>query len=267
MVAGECGFESRPGYSFRKTSLTVKLQIASDMHLEFYAGNTPKALRIINQMPHLADTLILAGDICSLARIEASEVLLRAFCDKWKNVLYVPGNHEFYGTSIEKGHQALEQLTLELDNLHWLRPQAVVWLGDRRFIGDTLWFADGPMNWHYGKQMNDFRQILDARMAYDRNTEARGWFEQELAPGDIVVTHHLPSYALVQDLYKGDPLNVFYANNLDSLIADRKPALWVHGHTHVHHDRVLGETRVVANAKGYPHETLATWDKGMAVEV
>jgi len=50
----------------------------------------------------------------------------------------------------------------------------------------------------------------------------------------------------------GSPYNIFYANELDLLIEDKKPALWLHGHTHESRDYKIGKTRIICNPRGYP---------------
>ena len=42
-----------------------------------------------------------------------------------------------------------------------------------------------------------------------------------------------------------------YASDLDMLIEDRQPRLWIHGHVHQALDRTIGVTRVVCNPLGY----------------
>ncbi|MCB1999889.1 MAG: metallophosphoesterase family protein, partial [Rhodoferax sp.] len=70
----------------------MKLNILSDLHLGFAAMEPPR---------NDADVIILAGDIGRPALATAWAAALD------KPVLYVPGNHEFYGDSIDG---TLEQL-------------------------------------------------------------------------------------------------------------------------------------------------------------
>jgi predicted phosphodiesterase len=72
----------------------MKIQLASDLHLEFLARDFPGE-RLITPAPD-ADVLILAGDIAVGA--EAVEL----FADWPVPVLYVAGNHESYGRDIEE---------------------------------------------------------------------------------------------------------------------------------------------------------------------
>ena len=55
-------------------------------------------------------------------------------------------------------------------------------------------------------------------------------------------------------MYAESPINRFFVSDETPLILDKKPRLWVHGHTHLTCDYMLGETRVVCNPHGYPKE-------------
>ena len=71
---------------FLKRNRTLKLNILSDLHLGFGAFDRP-----VND----ADVVILAGDISRPREAAAWAMRFR------KPVLYVLGNHEFYGSSID----------------------------------------------------------------------------------------------------------------------------------------------------------------------
>jgi hypothetical protein len=68
----------------------------------------------------------------------------------------------------------------------------------------------------------------------------------------VVVTHHLPSQRCVAPQWAGHPLNPFFVCELDALIQERRPAIWIHGHTHDSVDVRVGETRILCNPFGYP---------------
>ena len=76
----------------------MRMQIVSDLHLEFG-----------NPVPGLAagvDVVVLAGD---LAEIRHPWLLAEAV-QAWEgaeHILYVPGNHEYYGSDIDEGRQIL----------------------------------------------------------------------------------------------------------------------------------------------------------------
>lgn len=78
----------------------MKLQIASDLHLEFLPSDWP-ATGLVEPHPD-ADLLVLAGDIHNGIRA------IELFKDCPVPVLYVPGNHEFYGEAWEDVREALK---------------------------------------------------------------------------------------------------------------------------------------------------------------
>jgi Icc-related predicted phosphoesterase len=53
---------------------------------------------------------------------------------------------------------------------------------------------------------------------------------------------------------------------MDQEIAQVQPKLWVHGHTHIPCDWKAGETRVLCNPFGYPHE-MADFPPEVIVEI
>lgn len=69
----------------------------------------------------------------------------------------------------------------------------------------------------------------------------------------VVVTHHTPSFASCADEYKHDTLmNGGYHSELSEFILDRPQIkVWLHGHTHVDLDYMIGPTRVICNPRGY----------------
>jgi len=100
----------------------MKLNILSDLHLGFEAFERP-----VND----ADVVVLAGDI---ARPREAAAWASGFD---KPVLYVPGNHEFYGGSIDGAAAELAQLC-DGTGVHLLNDREVV-IGGVRFLGTTLW--------------------------------------------------------------------------------------------------------------------------------
>jgi predicted phosphodiesterase len=235
----------------------MKLYVLSDLHLEF-APFTP---------PYVdCDVVVLAGD---------TDLKLRGI--RWametfpgKPILYVFGNHEFYGEKwprlIEKGRmlaagtnvRILENDTFEIDG--W------------RFFGATLWSdfqITGDVTESSAKaalEMTDFRYIrhwpsikrfspAHARQAHEMSLAAMRKF---LLSGDrqrsVVITHHAPSAQSLPEAYKTDSTSGAYASNLTPLITEFGPRLWIHGHVHVPWDYHITETRVMANPRGYPGE-------------
>lgn len=226
----------------------VRILVASDVHTEFHADHGQSFFDDLG--PRDVDLVVLAGDIAVGPEIP---VALGMVCQRFAgaDVVYVHGNHEFYGTN----RAAVLAWTAEAEranpNLHVLDCR-VVTLRGRRVLGAPLWFRRDAAALQLKRAMNDFNRIEGFESwVFAENARAAAFFAEELRAGDIVVTHHLPAEESVSPQYRGHPLTPFFLCDVSELIAERGPALWVHGHTHDTLDYRLGETRVVCNPFGY----------------
>ena len=234
----------------------MKLNILSDLHLGLGALDPPSGD---------ADLVIIAGDVARPKDAMAWASRLA------KPVLYVAGNHEFYGGSIDGTLAELRRLSAGT-GIRVLDDDEVV-LGGVRFLGSTLWtdfmlFGDGERRaaaMREGRRfMRDFSRIR-AREADDavftpEDAAARfavhtRWLARRLAqPFDgptVVITHHAPSRRSIHPRYAESPLNACFVSDAEHLIEGSGAALWIHGHTHDSFDYVVGATRVVCNPRGY----------------
>lgn len=253
----------------------MKIQIVSDIHL----GLAPCAIPNVG-----ADLLVLAGDIHR--PVEA----LHWAKDLAIPIVYVPGNHEYYGSSLPATDRLLRELT-QGSNVTLL-DCAEKRIGGVRVLGATLWtdfrlYGDDP---ECEKAMDEARRFS---RDFTRITVDEGgletlspmhcatlfmchasWLETRLAePFDgatVVVTHFAPSAGSVAPRFAGSPLNACFVSNLDALVAKSGAALWVHGHTHDSFDYHIKGTRVLANPRGYVQNGKAensAFDPGLTVEV
>ena len=67
----------------------------------------------------------------------------------------------------------------------------------------------------------------------------------------VVVTHHLPSFALVAPEYKTSPITCAFATDLTDRIEAEGPDYWIYGHSHRNIDAQIGSTRLLSNQLGY----------------
>ena len=67
----------------------------------------------------------------------------------------------------------------------------------------------------------------------------------------VVVTHHLPSLAVVAPQHKDSLLNSAFATELGDFIADSRIDVWIFGHSHANEEATIGNTRLVSNQLGY----------------
>jgi Icc-related predicted phosphoesterase len=70
----------------------------------------------------------------------------------------------------------------------------------------------------------------------------------------VVITHYLPSLQSVLPQFQMSDSGRFFLGDVDSIIVERKPRLWLHGHTHNSADYQYERTRVICNPFGY------SWD-------
>lgn len=246
----------------------MKLQIMSDLHLEFGGEFSPS----FND----TDVVILAGDI------HIGNKGLDFIKKINKPVIYVVGNHEYYRHDITEINKQLSNH--QQSNYYFLNNSSVEFEGVR-VLGCTLWTdfclygeerQDESMN-QADWQMNDYRQIkLNGSELRPKDTlalhrESVRWLEKELQKPfeghTVVVTHHSPSEKSVPERFKGSGLNPAFASNLEWLM--RKGVdLYVHGHTHDSFDYLVGNTRVVCNPRGYVgYETNKDFDDNLIIEV
>jgi len=71
----------------------------------------------------------------------------------------------------------------------------------------------------------------------------------------------------VPDEFRNNPVNPAYASNLDELILQYQPDIWIHGHMHRPADYFIGKTRVICNPRGYPEQFGNGFNRELVVEV
>src|ERR1700677_2814685 len=124
----------------------MKIRVLSDLHLEFAAWTPPAAD---------ADVVVLAGDIHIGARgLEWAREQFPSL-----PVIYVSGNHEFYGGQMQQVSGALRAAAQSLD-IDVLDTGELA-LDGTRFLGATLW-TDFAL---YGTGPRLLRSMDDARRA------------------------------------------------------------------------------------------------------
>lgn len=244
----------------------TKLLIYSDLHLEKSDFHADRAA------VEAADIVVLAGDIHE----GAAGVAWARNSFASKPIVYVAGNHEFFGAA-QEWNRTLDELreSARIQDVHFLEDSAIE-IASTRFLGCTLWtdFA-----YHGADRVDELRHqadnqfadylairadanihtgLLTTTLSISRHQESLAWLRQELAASDprntVVITHHFPHQKSCPSRYATAPMTAAYGSNIEpELIA--RAGLWIHGH--VHHNvnyLVEGEgrsARVVANPRGY----------------
>lgn len=242
----------------------MKLLVLSDLHFESHAGVESS---LINSFPRDGfDVVVLAGDIVS--GVQSEEVLMQ-LCDHFSPhpIIFVRGNHELWHSRRQTSASMLRGIERRKSNFTWLENETVVVQG-QKFAGTTMWFRQSPFGDTQSRDWPDFKLIENfGDWVYKANKEALEFLRQNVASDSVVITHHLPTEHVVHEKYKGDPFNCFYVCNVENVILDKKPPLWIHGHTHESVDCVVGDTRIVCNPMGHPTEKNVLFSKSMIVEV
>lgn len=248
----------------------MRLLIYSDVHLD-RRGFKP-LLADGTRADANADVVVLAGDIDEGTR--GFRWARETFPDK--PVIYVAGNHEFYGQHWGRHLDDMREAALQHDIL-FLEADGID-LGGVRFLGCTLWtdfelFGEEKKKFSIYQakvRMNDYQEIkisrtpemywVSGKLLIPEITMARhrgsvDWLAGKLAKGDpsrtVVVTHHAPHALSVPAQFQGDALTPAYASDLTRLLSADKCAVWIHGHMHDSCDYQVNGTRVICNPRGY----------------
>ena len=234
----------------------MKLHLISDVHAEAlteYERPLPTAK---------ADVCVLAGDICTIYREDKFEAYLRAIKDRFDEVLWVAGNHEFYRSNydlaLERMAALAERTGVRLLDIE-LGTERFEYKGIR-FFGSTLWTdcMNGAAAPHVEYSLNDYRLIGDmtterSMAIHQRTAEAIDW------DADVVITHHCPIVIEHRRFPISDITYGFCNTGLEQQITDSNLKFWLYGHTHDSRYVDLNGTHIVSNQQGYPRQA---WQSG-----
>jgi len=226
--------------------LRLKILILSDLHLEFHRDCGKSFAKSLDKS---IDAVILAGDICTIESISAYDYLCEHFYPK--PIVAVLGNHEFYKSSFDEVVSSFSSITKKHSNFNLLNNSHVT-IDEQRFIGSTMWFPQTPQTILLKNNLNDFNLIKDfGKWVYQENAKSVRFLKENLTAKDIVISHHAPSTMSIAERYKNTPLNDFFYCNMEDLILNSSPKMWIHGHMHNTSNYTIGETNVICNPFGY----------------
>jgi predicted phosphodiesterase len=234
----------------------------SDIHIDYNVN--ARWIAALSTSEYRDDLLILAGDVSdSLRLLEWSLLTLAA---RFKQVLYVPGNHDLWvfrdddkKTSLEKFDQVsrvVEQSGASMQPFHH---------EDLSIIPLLSWY-----DYSFGQPSDELRRHwMDYRACrWPDGFEAShvaAYFENlnnatPMVGGGARITcsHFLPRIDLMPE-YIPKEKRILYpvlgSARLDEKIRALKPKIHVYGHSHVNRRVKIDGITYVNNAFGYPRET------------
>lgn len=242
----------------------MDIALYSDLHLEFHG---------LKLRPGPVDVVVVPGDVLPIRRGNAVEWLHRAIPRKIP-VIFVPGNHDYYGGDVETAHAAWRAAAVAT------KGHVSVLINDRIMI-DGVVFLGTPLYSDLSlpsalpmpllaervrRGIADFNVMaksprepwtVEAMVAAHR--EARAFLDSQLpaaeatGPAPVVVTHWAPSTQSCSPAYQGDVLNPYFIVPMDQWVM--RARAWLHGHVHSRHRYHLGirpdRGEVGCNPRGY----------------
>jgi Icc-related predicted phosphoesterase len=249
----------------------MRIRVLSDLHVDFGTVTLPRVE---------ADVTVLAGDICPG---KSALTWIRSNFPE-QPIIYVLGNHEFYGGATPKLIDDFRQMSSGT-NVHVIENDRFD-VDGVRFLGCTLWtdfslFGDPAIaGRHAAGVMNDYRRIRvspefrrltgkdTARLHAHSVRWLRGQLDSNAATPTVIVTHHAPSSRSLDPVEAEELISAAYASNLDDLIATSRAKFWIHGHTHRSANYKIGETSILSNARGYADSPIDRgFDPALVIEV
>lgn len=199
---------------------------------------------------------ILAGDIAEGMRGVNWAV---SNIPKHIQVLYVPGNHEYYGQEYFELNEKFSKHNMTGSNVQVLLNEEVE-IGGITFAGSTLWtdfalYGDSVIagnNWKRGLNDHSWIKYRDHNLSIldmlRMNKEALSFLSG--CSAKVLVTHYGPSTS-ESPRWAGHPLTPGFLTKIPRNIHSRFK-YHIHGHTHSHFDYTNEHgVRIICNPKGY----------------
>ncbi len=237
----------------------------SDIHVDYDAN--AKWVEQLSRADYRDDLLILAGDVTD--RLSLLGWCLDAFAQRFRKVLFVPGNHDVWvirDEGVKHSLQKFEEVrtTVEASGASMrthrepgLTIQPLLGWYDYSFgePGEELramWMDFRACRWPENYGPEEIAAHFDARNRMD--------IVGERDPLDTVITfsHFLPRIDLMPWYISGHNrllYPILGSDRIETQLRRWRPDIHVYGHSHVNRDVTIDDVRYVNNAFGYPGET------------
>jgi len=271
------------------------LRYMSDLHLNVDASLvksnkfTPDVLFMPEPMAEDHETaLLLAGDLWEAKKLYAFHNFswLKAVSLRFKYVIFVLGNHDYYDGALYKEIQRFkdQKEAQNLSNVYLLNNECITLGPDLKIAGTTLWASfnrGNPTsiyvceNGYYDEQgqhhqMRDFKYIKDplysrlkAKHLIAEHIKAINFLTDKGVKDHenqvlVYLTHHAPDVQSIPEkkMFKEEGSNEWhiagmYYTDLGKIFKQNKPDFHIHGHTHQRKEYVKDDVRVLVNPRGY----------------
>ncbi|KQP13496.1 MULTISPECIES: metallophosphoesterase [unclassified Methylobacterium] len=262
----------------------TRLWIFSDVHDDADAWEGPAV--------PACEVAVVAGDVADGLTRRSIPWLAACVVPFVRTVVYVPGNHDFYGSrwqsELERGREAAAAA-----GIHLLAVGETLNVEGLRIVGATIWTDylllgeawRAPTMASCGDRsagMRDHRKVkvrlpsgetnaFRPSAAAAEHVTQLGRIERALAePWDgptVVVTHHAPHPASLGRQGPLQAIDAAYASDCSRVLeGEHAPDLWIHGHIHRSADYRIGGTRILANPRGRRGENPA-FDPSLVLEI
>lgn len=235
----------------------MTIQYCSDLHLEFTEN---KAFFKANPLVPVGDVLVLAGDIVPFAVLNDHQDFFSFVSDHFQQTYWIPGNHEYYGSDIQKRSGSFSEAIRK--NVTLLNNTAVAY-EDVDLCFSTLWSKISSENyWPIQQGLSDFQAIRCGNELFnpghfnELHQSCLQFLSEQLHSErkrkTIVVTHHVPTFYQYPEEFKGDTFNEAFGVELYDLIEEVGPDYCIYGHHHRNvGDVSIANTSLLTNQMGY----------------
>lgn len=246
-------------------SQEMTFQYFSDIHTEFYNENIPKIKRkfieVLEKQQDRPSILLIAGDIGLPSRPSYAS-FLQSLSPLYEKIFITTGNHEYY----QMQYDSLSELdnycreicrTMPHNNVVFMQNDTFTIQDNLSIFGGTFW-TDIPDEKHYSvmHSVNDYKMIpnFTPTMSSLQHEKSAAVLKYHIENSDmkwIVMSHHIPSFDLIDQKYRIRNTDMNYAFASDIKIAnDPRILAWVYGHTHSSKQ----QGKFYCNPIGYPGE-------------
>lgn len=234
----------------------MKIQYCSDLHLEFEQNNNyliKKPLKVCG------DILVLAGDIVPLQEELLKNPFFSFISDQYKQVFWVPGNHEYYNRNIAEYSKSFN---MKLRSNINIVNNITVPYENFQFVFSTLWSKISSFNEKIIEQrVSDFECIYNNNRKFKAkdfnklHLESLQFINQSLSnetTKTVVVTHHSPSSLCNSTVHNSSAIKEAFCSDLTEYIKDCNANFWIYGHSHFNQKPLyIGNTIMLTNQLGY----------------